>query len=292
VAVGLKVAGLVRPEQPLRVTIGVPQLAGRQAHATVSAVDVGILNITRFPVPDAVAHFFAQRRFAIDAYDVYGRVIESHEGGTARIRFGGDMALDALPQARRPTARVQTVDLFSGPVQLDASGNATVELPVPPAVEAVRVETAADMEAAVHDHAGSADVIVMAAAVADFRPAAAAATKLKKRDGVPEIALEPTPDILAGLGARKPAGQVLVGFAAETDDLAANAQHKLDAKQVDLIVANDVSAPDTGFQHDTNAVTLFAKGEPPIALPLADKRTIARGVLDRVVSMLSAKRSA
>ena len=131
VAVGLKVAELVRPEQPLRVTLSAPQLAGKQAHATVSAVDVGILNITRFPVPDAVAHFFGQRRLGIDAYDVYGRVIESHEGGTARIRFGGDMALDALPQARRPTARVQTVDLFSGPVRLDADGNATVELPVP-----------------------------------------------------------------------------------------------------------------------------------------------------------------
>ncbi|NLB59023.1 MAG: alpha-2-macroglobulin family protein, partial [Gammaproteobacteria bacterium] len=131
VAVGLKVAELVRPEQPLRVTLRAPQLAGTQAPATVSAVDVGILNITRFPVPDAVAHFFGQRRFGIDAYDVYGRVIESHEGGTARIRFGGDMALDALPQARRPTARVQTVDLFTGPVQLDAQGNATVELPVP-----------------------------------------------------------------------------------------------------------------------------------------------------------------
>ena len=131
VAVGLKVAGQVRPEQPLRVTLGVPALAGQQAHATVSAVDIGITNITRFPVPDAVAHFFQQRRFGIDAWDVYGRVIESHEGGTARIRFGGDMALDALPHARRPTARVQTVDLFSGPVQLDAQGNATVELPVP-----------------------------------------------------------------------------------------------------------------------------------------------------------------
>lgn len=131
VAVGLKVAELVRPERPLRVTLSAPQLAGKQAHATVSAVDVGIINITRFPVPDAVAHFFGQRRFGIDAYDVYGRVIESHEGGTARIRFGGDMALDALPQARRPTARVQTVDLFTGPVQLDADGNATVELQVP-----------------------------------------------------------------------------------------------------------------------------------------------------------------
>lgn len=131
VAVGLKVAELVRPERPLRVTLSAPQLAGQEAHATVSAVDVGILNITRFPVPDAVAHFFAQRRFGIDAYDVYGRVIESYQGGSARIRFGGDMALDALPQARRPTARVQTVDLFSGPVKLDAQGNAQVELPVP-----------------------------------------------------------------------------------------------------------------------------------------------------------------
>ena len=131
VAVGLNVAELVRPGQPLRVTLSAPQLAGTQAHAAVSAVDFGILNITRFPVPDAFAHFFGQRRFGVDAYDVYGRVIESHEGGTARIRFGGDMALDALPQARRPTARVQTVDLFSGPVQLDAAGNATVELPVP-----------------------------------------------------------------------------------------------------------------------------------------------------------------
>src|SRR5690606_3205423 len=131
VAVGLKVAELVRPGLPLRVTLSAPQLAGREAHATVAAGDAGILNITRVAVPDAVAHFFAQRRFGVDAFDVYGRVIESHEGGTARIRFGGDMALDALPQARRPTARVQTVDLFSGPVRLDADGNATVELPVP-----------------------------------------------------------------------------------------------------------------------------------------------------------------
>jgi hypothetical protein len=98
------------------VTVSVPELAGKQAHVTVSAVDVGILNITRFPVPDANAHFFAQRRLGVDAYDIYGRVIESFEGGIAKMRFGGDMALAALPQARRPTSRVQTVDLFSGPV--------------------------------------------------------------------------------------------------------------------------------------------------------------------------------
>src|SRR3546814_17559790 len=67
----------------------------------------------------------------VDAYDLYGRVIESFEGGMAKLRFGGDMALEALPQARRPTARVQTVDLFAGPVKLDAKGNAQIDLPVP-----------------------------------------------------------------------------------------------------------------------------------------------------------------
>jgi len=113
------------------VTISAPALAGKVAWATVSAVDVGILNITRFPVPDAAAHFFAQRRLGVDAYDLYGRVIESFEGESATLRFGGDMALLALPQARRPTARVQTVDLFSGPVKLDAKGRAKVDVMVP-----------------------------------------------------------------------------------------------------------------------------------------------------------------
>lgn len=131
VAVGLKAPEKIRPEGPMQVVLSAPQLAGKEAYATVSAVDLGIVNITRYPVPDALAHFFAQRRLGVDAYDVYGRVVESFEGGTARLRFGGDMALAALPQARRPTARVQTVDLFSGPVKLDAQGNAKVAVQVP-----------------------------------------------------------------------------------------------------------------------------------------------------------------
>src|SRR5690606_12028056 len=90
-----------------------------------------ILNITRYPVPDANRHFFAQRRLGVEAWDVYGRVVESLDGGTARLRFGGDQGLEALPQARRPTARVQTVDLFSGPVKLDAQGNATIAFRLP-----------------------------------------------------------------------------------------------------------------------------------------------------------------
>ncbi|HBK47400.1 MAG TPA: hypothetical protein DDZ67_13395 [Xanthomonadaceae bacterium] len=131
VAVGLVAPVQMRPEQPLPVTVSVPELAGKAAHVTISAVDVGILNITRFPVPDANAQFFAQRRLGVDAYDIYGRVIESFEGASGKLRFGGDMALAALPQAKRPTARVQTVDLFSGAVKLDARGNARVQLPVP-----------------------------------------------------------------------------------------------------------------------------------------------------------------
>jgi alpha-2-macroglobulin len=119
------------PEKPLPITVKAPALAGKKAWVTISAVDVGILNITRFPVPDAAAHFFAQRRFGIETYDIYGRVIESYEGNTAKLKFGGDMALDALPQARRPTAKVQTVDLYSGVVVLNAKGEAVVNLPVP-----------------------------------------------------------------------------------------------------------------------------------------------------------------
>ena len=161
----------------------------------------------------------------------------------------------------------------------------TVEREIPPGADVVAVETAAEMQAAMDQLAPAADVVVMSAAVADFRPVAAATHKLKKHHGAPEIVLEPTPDILAGLGERKPDGQILVGFAAETDDLEANAQRKLERKRLDLIVANDVGAPETGFRHDTNAVTIFAPDEPPFVVPLADKRTIAAAVLDRVVAL-------
>jgi phosphopantothenoylcysteine decarboxylase/phosphopantothenate--cysteine ligase len=162
----------------------------------------------------------------------------------------------------------------------------TVELPAPHGVRVVAVETAAEMQAAVEAE-GDAEVIVMAAAVADFRPKAAAEGKIKKRDGVPEIVLEPTPDILAGLGAAKRPGQVLVGFAAETDDLLANAAAKLRAKHLDLIVANDVAAPGVGFGHDTNAVTLLRPDADPVTVDLRDKRAIAREILDVVVALRS-----
>ena len=158
----------------------------------------------------------------------------------------------------------------------------TVELPVPSGAAIRPVETAAQMQAALEELAPTADVVVMSAAVADFRPVVAATGKIKKDAGVPEIVLEPTPDILAGLGAVKPVGQTLVGFAAETSDLIANAESKLRRKNLDLIVANDVSAPGVGFQHDTNAVTILRAGGEAVSVSLTDKRAIARAVLDIV----------
>ena len=157
------------------------------------------------------------------------------------------------------------------------------ERPPVPGVGVVRVETAAEMEAAVLERAAQADVVVMAAAVADFRPVEVADRKLKKRDGVPEVVLERTTDILAALGARKRPGQTLVGFAAETDDLRKNAASKLGAKGADVIVANDVSAPGVGFEHDTNQVTLLFADGAAREVPLTGKRAVARQVIDAVL---------
>ena len=161
----------------------------------------------------------------------------------------------------------------------------TVGLPTPAGVQVIAVETAVEMQEAMEHAAIDHNVIVMAAAVADFRPAHAASGKIKKRDGVPEIVLQSTPDILAGLGANKRDDHVLVGFAAETANLVDNAQGKLERKRLDLIVANDVSAPGVGFAHDTNAVTLLRPGAEPVEIDLATKRDVARAVIDAVVDI-------
>jgi len=161
----------------------------------------------------------------------------------------------------------------------------TVDRPVGAGIERVAVATAAEMEAAIVPRQSEFDVIVMAAAVADFRPKAPSVEKIKKDDGVPDIVLEPTTDILAELGRRKPDRQVLVGFAAETADLLQHAQGKLERKNLDLIVANDVSAPGAGFEHDTNKVLLLRADGAVEDVPLSDKRDIARAVLDAVVAI-------
>jgi phosphopantothenoylcysteine decarboxylase/phosphopantothenate--cysteine ligase len=163
----------------------------------------------------------------------------------------------------------------------------TVERTPPAGAEVVRVATAAEMQDAVVPRQREFDVIVMAAAVADFRPKAPSDRKSKKEEGPPEIVLEPTHDFLVDLGQSKPAGQVLVGFAAETDDLRANAEGKLRRKKLDLIVGNDVSAPGAGFEHDTNEVILLRADGAVQDVPLSDKREVARAVLDAVVAIRS-----
>jgi phosphopantothenoylcysteine decarboxylase/phosphopantothenate--cysteine ligase len=161
------------------------------------------------------------------------------------------------------------------------------ELPVGPGIEVVAVETAAEMASAVLGRAELAEVVIMAAAVADYRPAVVSEAKLHRKDGVPEIRLVPTKDILAELCRRRMPGQVLVGFAAETGELALRAAAKLEEKGVDLLVANDVSAEGVGFSHETNAVTILRRGESSIEVPLQSKRGVARAVLCATLPLLS-----
>jgi phosphopantothenoylcysteine decarboxylase/phosphopantothenate--cysteine ligase len=166
----------------------------------------------------------------------------------------------------------------------------TIGRPAPSGVEIVPVQTAAEMQDAVMGRAPTADVIVMAAAVADFRPKEPPDRKLKKHEGIPEIVLEPTHDFLVDLGRAKQPGQVLVGFAAETDDLLANATEKLVTKQLDLIVANDISQPDAGFEVDTNRAHLLDADGGRQETPLQSKIELAGVILDRVHGLLQQKR--
>lgn len=167
----------------------------------------------------------------------------------------------------------------------------TASLPAPVGVDVVEVVSAADMEAAVMPRADAHDVIVMAAAVADFRPATIAEHKIKKDElgaqGEPRIVLEPTHDFLVDLGQQKALGQVIVGFAAETTNVVENARGKLQRKNLDLIVANDVSADGVGFEHDTNAVTILSATSGDVSVGLTDKRAVAKAVLDAVVALRS-----
>jgi len=159
----------------------------------------------------------------------------------------------------------------------------TTQLAVPHDVERVAVSTAAELHAAVLARAASADIVVMAAAVADFTPVVVAEHKIKKTDGVPSVELQPTADTLAALGASKTPGQTIVGFAAETFDVEANALGKLTRKGADLIVANDVAAPGVGFEHETNSVTILCASGRRHEVGLTSKRAVAREILDLIV---------
>jgi phosphopantothenoylcysteine decarboxylase/phosphopantothenate--cysteine ligase len=223
-----------------------------------------------------------------------GRVERDLEGVRVLVTAGGTR--EAIDPVRVITNRSSGKQGHALAVEAAARGAdvtlvTTTTLPAPAGATVVEVVSAADMQAAVMPLAPDHDVIVMAAAVADFRPVTIADHKLKKdelaaaTDGAPMIVLEPTHDFLVDLGRDKRPGQLVVGFAAETDDLLANARKKLERKNLDLIVANDVGAPGVGFEHDTNAVVLVRADGVDHDVPLTDKRSVARAVLDAVVAL-------
>ena len=178
--------------------------------------------------------------------------------------------------AREAWLRGADVTLISGPTTLEP----------PPGVEVVRVESTAEMAAAVRDALPLADLLLMAAAPADFRPATSLAQKVRRAEGSLKLDLEPTPDILAESLSRRKKGAVVVGFALETGDPLASAQSKLEAKQLDLVIANDATEPGAGPEVLTNRVTVVGK-DGAVALPLMRKDEVAEAILDRVQELLS-----
>jgi len=191
-------------------------------------------------------------------------------------RSSGRMGFALAGEATRRGAEVTVI-----------AGPTTVEPPV--VREIVRVRGAAEMHGAVLHHAEHADVVIMAAAVADYTPERRASQKMTKGDDQLTVVLKKTPDILADLGARRAAsgrGPLLVGFAAETEQVVARATAKREAKQIDLIVANDVSREDAGFEVDTNAVTIVGP-DGADTLPLQAKSRVAMSILDRIESLLA-----
>jgi phosphopantothenoylcysteine decarboxylase/phosphopantothenate--cysteine ligase len=177
--------------------------------------------------------------------------------------------------AREAAARGAQVVLVSGPVPLAD----------PPQVKVVRVESAEEMAREVLDRYPAVDAVVMAAAVADWRPTRAADSKLKKEAGPPRLSLEPTTDILSSLGKRKE-HQVLVGFAAETGGPEPEARRKLVEKNLDLIVANEVGAPGTGFGVDTNRAAILSAGGDDVPLREWSKAELATALCDRLARLL------
>ncbi len=215
---------------------------------------------------------FAGRRVVVSAGPTHERLDPVRFLGN---RSTGKMGFAIAAAAARRGAEVR---LVAGPTYL----------PDPTGVHVVRVVSAAEMQRAVEEAAQDSDAVIMAAAVADYRPALPATDKIKKTGDELSVSLVRTTDILASLGAARAGAKatrpVLVGFAAETTDVVAYARRKLVSKQCDLIVANDVSRADAGFGTDTNRVVLVDAGGET-ALPLASKANVAHAILDRVITL-------
>jgi phosphopantothenoylcysteine decarboxylase/phosphopantothenate--cysteine ligase len=190
---------------------------------------------------------------------------------TITNRSSGKMGYALAAAARR---RGAAVTLISGPTRL----------PPPPGLDVVAVETAGEMRRAVLDQVGKATLLIMAAAVADFRPKVVQSTKIKKSSGSVTVELIPTDDILMSVGRRRQ-GLFVVGFAAETDRVVERASEKLRAKDLDLIVANDVSKPEIGFGADENEVTIIDREGGTVHVPRLPKSAVAERILDRIQAL-------
>ncbi len=241
----------------------------------------GALGQGRLPDPESVVEVVVQAMFR--PKDLAGVPVLVTAGPTREridpVRYlsnfsSGKMGYSLAAAAAERGARVT---LVSGPV----------DLPSPPGVEVVRVDSAVEMAEEVWRRAAAAQVVVMAAAVADYRAAEAATAKLKRGSGDLVIRLVPNPDIIGELGRTK-GKRLLVGFAAETDDLVINARAKLAAKNLDLVCANWVDRAGQGFGTDTNALTLIDRSGGVLEVPLQDKRAVAHAVWDRVRGLLGA----
>ena len=193
------------------------------------------------------------------------RFIGNHSSGTMGIAIADEAA-----------RRGADVRLVLGPATVSP----------PPGLAVTAVTTAEQMRWAMLAEAEHADVIVMAAAVADFRPKRAATSKLKKQEGAPDLVLEPTPDILRELGESRRPGQVLVGFAAETTDVQAAGRAKLERKGVDLLVANEVGRPGTGFGSERNHAAILDSAGDDVAMREWAKVDLAAALVDRIVAHL------
>lgn len=197
-------------------------------------------------------------------------------------RSSGKMGYALAAATRR---RGAAVTLVSGPV------DASLIESLPSGVRLLEVEGAEEMRSCIVDHVKAIDVLLMAAAVADFQPASRSAKKIKKSAGTPTIQLEPTPDILADLNEAAPAHLIRVGFAAETEDLIRNAEAKLKQKGLAMVVANDVGGRDGAvFSSDTNTVVILRPDREPELLPKMPKQQLAHLIIDRVVDVLRKNR--
>jgi phosphopantothenoylcysteine decarboxylase / phosphopantothenate---cysteine ligase len=229
--------------------------------------------------------------------DLVERIVEGYRGPLTGVHVlisagGTREAIDPVrvitnrSSGRQGFALAEVACRMGAAVTLVTTVERELSLDTRRAIEVVRVESSEELHEAMIARTNESDCVIMSAAVADFT-LKASPEKLKRRDGLPELQFEPSVDVLADLVAQRHEGQVIVGFAAETSNVEENAREKLQTKQVDLLVVNDVAAPGVGFEHETNEVLLVDKGEEITRVSLRSKEAVSWEILAKVVALLA-----